>query len=166
MIYSNAQSLMAHQEEIQQQIIQKRYPALLALSETRLTSDIEDNEVNIPGYSIVRCDSENTEIQGGRRVMIYIKDDIKYEVILREKIKYNCWCIGIEMRGNGYKGAVAVVYHSPSASDGDFIRFMSDMMDVLVVKGQYIVIEDFNIDLMKDSFYKKKLIAEMTYVQV
>lgn len=130
----------------------------MALSKTRLTSDIEDNEVNIPGYNIFRCDSENRNTgEVIIKIYKYIKDDIKYEVILREKMKYNCWCIGIGMRDNGYKGTIAVVYHSPSASDGDFIRFMNNIMDVLVVKGQCIVIRDFDMDLMKDSFYKKKV---------
>ena len=59
MLYTNAQSLMAHRDEIQHQIMKKINPAFLALSETRLTEDIEDNEVNVPGYSMVRCNAEN-----------------------------------------------------------------------------------------------------------
>jgi len=30
---------------------------------------------------------------------------------------------------------IAVVYYSPSASDGDFIRFLEDIVDILVMKG-------------------------------
>lgn len=40
-------------------------PVLLALSETKLTPDIEDNEVNVPGYSVARCDLENRNTGGG-----------------------------------------------------------------------------------------------------
>lgn len=54
-----------------------------------------------------------------------------------------------------------MVYHSPSASDGDFIRFLEDVVDLLIVKGQCIMIGDFNIDLMTDSFYAKKIGMEM-----
>ncbi|KAL6265887.1 hypothetical protein P5V15_002719 [Pogonomyrmex californicus] len=65
------------------------------------------------------------------------------------------------MRDNIYKGVIIVVYHSPSTSDGDFIKFLEDIVDLLVTKGQYIMLGDFNIDLMTDMFYVKKLINEM-----
>lgn len=45
-------------------------PAVLALSETRLIVDIEDSEINVPGYSVVRCDAENRSTGG---VMLYIR---------------------------------------------------------------------------------------------
>lgn len=39
-------------------------PAIVALSETRLTAEIENNEVNVPDYSIIRCDAENRNTGG------------------------------------------------------------------------------------------------------
>lgn len=78
---------MAHKEEIQQQVIKEMKPAILALSETRLIGEIEDSEVNVPGYSIVRCDAENRNTGG---VMLYIRDDIKYDIVLKQKIIANC----------------------------------------------------------------------------
>ncbi|XP_039311711.1 uncharacterized protein LOC120359162 [Solenopsis invicta] len=50
-----------------------------------------------------------------------------------------------------------VIYHSPSASHGDFMRFFEDIVEELIIKGEYMVIGDFNIDLMADTFYAKKL---------
>jgi len=58
---------------------------------------------------------------------------------------------------------IAVVYHSSSASNGDFIHFLKD---ILIIKGQCVLIGDFNIDLMKDSFYAKKLTTEMSFLGV
>jgi len=55
---------MAHQEEIQHQIMKKMNPVILALSESKLIPEIEDSEVNVPGYSVVRCDSENRSTGG------------------------------------------------------------------------------------------------------
>jgi len=104
---------MAHQEKIQHQIMKKMNPAILALSESRLIPEIADSEVNVPGYSVVRC--ENRSIGG---IILYIRDDIKYEIILREKISNYC-CAAVEMKDKG----IAVVYHLPSASDGDFMFF-------------------------------------------
>lgn len=154
----NAQSLMAHKDEIQHQIMKKMKPAFLALSETRLIEDIEDSEVNVPGYSVARCDAENRNTGG---VMLYVRNDIIYQVILKEKIISNCWCIAVEVKSNMYKGVIAVVYHSPSASDGDFIRFLENIVNTLIVKKKCIVMGDVNINLLTDSFYTKKLKTEM-----
>jgi len=50
---------MAHRDEIQHQIMKKINPAFLTLSETRLTEDIKDNEVNVlVRYSMIRCNAE------------------------------------------------------------------------------------------------------------
>lgn len=73
---------MAHKDDIQHQILRRMYPAVFALSETRLIADIEDSEVNVPGYSVARCDAENRSTGG---VMMYIRNDLKHEVILKEK---------------------------------------------------------------------------------
>jgi len=66
--------------------------------------------------------TERIETQGGG-VILYIRDNIKYEIILREKIISNCWYAAVEMKDK----VIAVVYHSPSASDEDFIRFLEDI---------------------------------------
>lgn len=72
-------------------------PAILALAETRLTVEIEDNEVNVPGYSIVRCDSRcESRYTGG--VLVYVRNDIKYKVVEIKKIESNCWCVALEVR--------------------------------------------------------------------
>ena len=55
---------MAHKDEIQHQIMKKINPAIIALSETRLTDEIEDSEVNVPGYSMIRCNAESRNTGG------------------------------------------------------------------------------------------------------
>jgi len=58
-IYTNTQSLLAHTEEIQHLIMIKMNYAIMALTESRLTGEIDDNEVSMPGYSMVRGDSDS-----------------------------------------------------------------------------------------------------------
>lgn len=139
--------------------MKKANPTFLALSETRLIPEIEDSEINMPGYSVVRCDAENRNTGG---VIVYVRSDIKYEVVLIKKIISNCWCIAIQVRDNMYKGVIVVIYHSPSASDGEFIRFLEDIVELFTVKEECIVVGDFNIDLMKDSYYANKLRSTMS----
>lgn len=153
-MYTNAQSLIAHKDEIHNQIVKKIHPAVIALSETRLTSEIEDCEVNVPGYDIIRCDAENRSTGGA---ILYLREDIKYELILIRSISANCWCVAIDVREKFYRGALMVVYHSPSASDGDFLRFLEEVVEDLVIKGECMIVGDFNIDFKIDSFYTKKL---------
>jgi exonuclease III len=138
--------------------MKKINPAFLALSETRLTEDIEDSEVNVLGYSMIRCNAENRNTGG---VVLYVRNDIKYEIVLVEKLESNCWCVAVEMKDKLYKGVIMVIYHSPSASHGDFMRFFEDIIEELIIKGECMIIGDFNIDLMTDSFYAKKLQTTM-----
>jgi len=63
-MYTNAQSLSAHKDEIHHLIIAKKNPALVALTETRLTQEIDDIEVSVLGYSIVRCDGDSRNTGG------------------------------------------------------------------------------------------------------
>ncbi|KAM0734156.1 hypothetical protein ACS0PU_012521 [Formica fusca] len=152
---------MAHKDEIQHQIMKKVNPAFIALSETRLTAEIEDSEVNVPGYSIIRCDAENRNTEG---VVLYIRDDVKYEIVLVKKLESNCWCAAIEVKEKLYRGIIMVIYHSPSASHGDFVRFLEDIIEELIIRGECMIIGDFNIDIMLDSFYTRKLQTTMSFV--
>lgn len=134
-------------------------PAIVALSETRVTAEIGECEVCMPGYSIVRCDAESRNTGGG--AILYVRNDINYEILKISKIESNCWSAAIEVNDKIFKGVIMVVYHSPSSSDGEFIRFLEDVTEELTVKGECLIIGDFNIDIMKDSFYKEKLLTEM-----
>lgn len=140
------------------QIMKRMNPTIVALSETRITQDIEESEVNVPGYSIIRCDAENRYTGG---VSIYVKNNIKYCVVLIKKLIANCWCIVIEVQDKIYKGVIIVIYHSPSASNGDFIRFLEEIVELVIIKGECILIGDFNIDMRLDKFYPRKLRTTM-----
>lgn len=157
-IYMNAQSLLAHKDEIMHQFMKRGNPAFVALSETKITQDIENCEVNIPGYSMVRCDAEVRNTGG---VILYVKSNIKYYVVLVKKLIANCWCVGIEVQDKIYKGVIIVLYHSPSTSDSDFIRVLEEIVESVIEKGECIVMGDFNINMMVDSFYARKLRTTM-----
>lgn len=133
-------------------------PAIIALSETRVTAEIGDSEVCMPGYSVIRCDAENRNTGGA---IVYVRDGIKYELIMKNKIESNCWSVAIEVNDKIYKGVIIVVYHSPSASDAEFIRYIEEITEELTIRGECLVIGDFNIDVTGNSFYKKQLISGM-----
>ncbi|CAK9822953.1 hypothetical protein ANTRET_LOCUS1383 [Anthophora retusa] len=153
-MHTNAESLVEHKDEIFYQIKKKRNPVVVALSETRVDATIKDFEINIRGYSQVRCDAENGYTGG---VVVYIRNDIKYETVMVHKITRNCCCVVLGLYEKWYKGTIVVLYHSSSAPDGSFMKFIQDLIEDLVVKETCIAIRDFNIDLRLDTFYSNKL---------
>lgn len=138
---------MAHKDEIRHQIMKTMKPAIVMLLETGITNEIKDSELNITRYNIITCDAENT-----RGIALYIRGDIKYEIIILKKIEANYWCVAIEIKLEIYKGIIMVMYHSPSASHGEFIKFLEEIVEELMIKNEYMIIRDFNIDCMADSF--------------
>lgn len=157
-MYTNAQSLIAHKEELQHLIMWRRRPAMVALSETRVTEEIEDKEVNVCGYNMFRCNAESRNTGG---VILYIRDDINYGSIWVRKLVANYWSVAVELKDRISKDIIVVVYHSPSASHGEFIKFLENLIDELNKKGNCMIIGDFNIDINMDSFYKNKLLTTM-----
>lgn len=156
---SNARSLIIHKDELEVQIFKGIGPLVVALTETRLTEDIDDSEINITGYSAVRCDGE-TRATGG--VIIYIKEKVKYKVLFRRKIIGNYWCVAVWIdERKVYTGAVVAIYHSPSASDADFVECMVELSEELNTKGEFVILGDFNIDMKAATFYAKKLEKEL-----
>lgn len=149
---------MAHKDEIQHQIMKKLNPAVIALSESRLIAEIEDSEINVPGYSVVRCDAENRNTGG---VTMYVRDDIKYEIVVSKKLEKIVWCVAIKLKEKLFNEVLMVIYRSPRASCGEFIRFLEEIVEELTVKEECIILGDFNIDCLTDSYYTNKLLTTM-----
>ncbi|XP_057335423.1 uncharacterized protein LOC130676322 [Microplitis mediator] len=137
-------------------------PEVICLTETHVTADIEEHEINIDNYNHVKMYSENKRTGG---VITYIRKDIKYEKV--EKVgnvvveENNIWMCNVRLKGK-YDGIiVSNVYHSPSQSNGQFIKRLREEAENLIEKGQVIVVGDFNIDVSKKTQYSKKLLKEM-----
>ncbi|VEN50405.1 unnamed protein product [Callosobruchus maculatus] len=74
-------SYRGHITAIKEDIVLSNNYAIIAVTETWLTSDVDDVQIQIPGYNIARRDRANNARGGG--VCIYIKNSIKHEVIGR-----------------------------------------------------------------------------------
>ncbi|KAG5876522.1 hypothetical protein JTB14_027355 [Gonioctena quinquepunctata] len=75
-IYMNCQSFLANKTNIIVNIFSYK-PSVVVLTESRITKDIEETEIGIKEYNVIRCDS-NSRYTGG--VMIYIRRGIEYTV--------------------------------------------------------------------------------------
>lgn len=93
LIYINARSLLANFNEID--ILCTNYkPQILACSESRITSEIDECEYNIPGYNVIVCHSTSRHTGG---VVIYIKDDIKFKIVYNESWDNHIWFLSLEI---------------------------------------------------------------------
>ena len=68
----NVNGLIGKFQEIQNLLITDQ-PHLVCLTETKLSADVDDNLISIPGYSIVHRDRNHH----GGGVAIYFKTDLK-----------------------------------------------------------------------------------------
>lgn len=128
---------------------------MLMLSETCLTEKINDSEVHIDGYNLIRMDS-HSRFTGG--VAIYLKDCIKYSVISSECYDKNVWLLAIKISSVLKSGLYIVLYHSPNASHKLFLEYLNTWFEKNVDFCESVMLAgDFNIDLLKNTTYSRKM---------
>ena len=70
----NTPSLRKHKDEIEV-LMRENKIDILALNETKLDSKTEEEQVSIPGYTVLRCDRNSH----GGGVAIYLRDTLNFE---------------------------------------------------------------------------------------
>lgn len=146
MIYANAQSLFANFDMFEE-LCKKKKPKILMLSETHVTDDFKDAEINIEGYKIERCDS-NSRHTGG--VIMYINDEINYKVIYRQQ-KSRTWILTIKTSNSLMNGTFSVVYKSPKEKINDFLSIIDEFCEEIIDDDdKNVIVGDFNIDVSKN----------------
>lgn len=98
---------------------------MLITVETHVTDEISDNEIQISGYNMIRCNSSNSRTGG---VIVYIKANIRTRIIMVDEIGANTWVTIVEMEKKGKDNViVCALYHSPGTSDSEFINILNDI---------------------------------------
>lgn len=151
----NCQSITANFEEISHFIL-SRQPAVMCLTETHLTDQIEEKEIYIEGYSIVRVDS-NSRATGG--VMCYFRKDVKYSDIRVFSVPYTFWIILCKATVSKKPFLLGCVYRSPSSSEHVFLDFFRNFVSEHLVdqENDVIILGDFNINVNKEETYSRQL---------
>lgn len=136
-------------------MVKNKKPSLILLSETHLTKDIEDSEVNIKGYKLLRCDSTSKHTGG---VAIYSKNHLNINIVHCENYTNNFWTLCVKIINKSINGMFAVIYHSPSTSDASFIEYFKKWFDKYIRHEILtVIVGDFNINLLKNDFYCEKM---------
>ena len=112
--YTNIRSLINKRDELKL-LIEKSRPDVILLTETWLSSDIDDREIGLPDYAIYRQDRSNS-IGGGVAILVqnrlraFLRLDIKEATGFSEMV----WCQVTTRLDKSI--LVGCVYRSPSAS--------------------------------------------------
>jgi len=91
MVCLNVQGFLNHKDKIEV-MLHRIAPSLAEFTETHVTQEVEDHELYISGYACMRGNSETSRTGG---VLLYIKEEIKYEIISVESCDRNWWAIAI-----------------------------------------------------------------------
>lgn len=151
----NSESLLKKKEQIDVLICKKSKPLIVCCTETCITPEIDDVELFISGYNLIRCNS-NSRHTGG--VVIYVRNDIKYDNVNHCANIGNYWFSSVIVTLLGIKIHLIVVYRSPGGSEAKFLDYFEEYCNEIILSGLFIlIVGDFNIDLMKETTYSKKI---------
>ena len=122
---------------------------IVCLSETFLDSSvsIDDDNLQIPGYSSVRDDHPSSTKRGG--VLLYYKSFLLIKLV---DVNYLNKCISFELRIGGKVCKLLTIYRSPSQNRDEFETFLDNLklhFDHMAHKNPYlmVVLGDFNTKL-------------------
>ena len=74
-------------DEIENYLLNNRHIDILALTESRITKNISDNEIKIDDFDLLRCDAESS-FTGG--VTVYVRRTLKYRKLFSISYEGNC----------------------------------------------------------------------------
>lgn len=118
----NVQGLTTNFLEVQQLLHTER-PQIVCLNETHITTDIQDAELNIPGYQCFICYS-NSRHTGG--VVIYVSNNLKVTVLSQKVSVYNYWSLLIKVNFPHREMIIGSIYRSPNGNIDEFLNFFEE----------------------------------------
>lgn len=139
----------------------KTRPNIVFVSETHLTNNIEDCEVQLKNYNCVRCDSISRHTGG---VLIYVRECIDFYLYYSDVLNsINTWFLSLKVLKGMKQGLYSVLYHSPNSNNSDFLEFFENIVEnVLNIEEKNILVGDFNINLNNKNGSSEKLKSIIT----
>lgn len=154
-IYLNIRGVINNFNELEM-IINMDKPDFVCLSETHLVEEDDDNIVMIDNYKIVRSDSSSRHTGG---VMIFIRNNWKYEIIKKVTLSYELWYLVIKLKSGNIKLHLAVLYRANGYLNmsAKYFDDFKELMDVLCeFNEKVILVGDFNLNWFDNNFAKLK----------
>ena len=121
----NAPSLRKCKDEIEV-LMRERKIDIFALNETKLDSKTEEEQVSIPGYTVLRCDRNSH----GGSVAIYLRDTLNFEH--RTDLKTdNLEMICIELKPKCSKPFILLAWYRPPNYETETLTEVNTLLETL-----------------------------------
>lgn len=155
-VYTNIQGLINNFNQLEI-IVYTKTPDFIVLTETHLTTEIEEQEIRLQDYDNYITYSNSTRTGG---IIIYLKKAWKVTKIYEKMVESKFWISAYTAKLNKTQFIIMGVYRSPSSRETEFCEaFEQAIEEVNENDSDLIVAGDFNIDWAKNGTYKYKLEA-------
>ena len=122
----NAPSLRKYKDELELVLMRENKIDILALNETKLDSKTEDEQVSIPGYTVLRCDRNSH----GGGVAIQLRDTLNFEH--RTDLKTdNLEMICIELKPRCSKPFILLAWYRPPNCETETLTEVNTLLETL-----------------------------------
>ena len=145
---------------------------ILIITETKLDHTFPQNQFYIPGYR-TPYRKDRDALGGG--VMIYVREDIPSNILMKHKMDENVETLLIEVNLRKTKLLLIAVYNSPTPKyrtpDLEFFQQISHALDVYSGYDKFVIAGDMNLNAFDcvevledfmDEFHAKNLVKEPT----
>ena len=143
---------------------------ILVITETKLDHTFPEKQFLIPGYKKPYRRDRNAN---GGGVMIYVREDIPSDVLIKHKIQENIEAVFVEINLRKNKLLLVGTYHSThekyGVKDQVFFDQISLALDVYPSYDKFLLAGDFNVreeddmlDEFMNSYHAKNLVKEPT----
>lgn len=130
-------------------LVDKR-PVVVCLSETHVTPDFYDSELEFDGYQIYRVDSDSRHTGG---TIIYIMKNIKVSNVQKYCLPKCFWLLSLEIIYNNQIFLILSLYRSPNSNFSNFMNVFEYWCEKNICDNniKVIVCGDFNVDYFSDT---------------
>lgn len=150
----NAGSLPAHFEEFKNLVLNVPFH-IIAVTETWLTAQRNDNEIYLGGYKVIRNDRNRSDRSRGGGTLLYVAQALDYKVLLKSPPQSEVEYIFVEVKNNlGQILLFGVVYNPPGTDCVDVL--MPIFSDFSSRYSKLIVVGDFNVNMLLNHGYSLK----------
>ena len=142
-VHLNVRSLLGRMDQLRL-LCERNGADIITLSETWLNKDIDDSEIELPGYSTIRCDRcERTS--GG--VIIYIHEGLVFTE--RNDLHNNNEAIWVQVNRTRCKPLIiGCIYRPPNQQVDKFLEDFNNSLAGIESHFDKIIFGDFNIDYL------------------
>ena len=146
MAASNINSLLAHIDELRVFMSSSKID-ILAINETKLDSTIHDNEIQLPGFEVVRKDRTVNGRNGGG-VCIYLRSNLNYHT--RDDLNSELLeSLSIEITKPRSKPFLVSTWYRPPSSSADTLNAFEKIIDKIdAEEREPYLLGDINCDLL------------------